>query len=281
MIKIVTVVKDDLEGLKRTAKSIEGQTLQVSWIIVTPPIDSEMFEYISMLVMKGTVSRVISDKGIGVYPAMNDTINNLSQSDWVWFLNAGDEFGSKESYEKMMLVVRSSSHQWIYGGHYLISAEGKLLGQVKSPSSFKAEQQLFARRYVSHQSTIFAVKILLHLKGFDTRYKIASDWDLLVRASRVDPGERTEELISRFHMGGLSTLNRQLGNKELFRIRQINLQKKYCLKNYYWFYYRAFRNYFVLLLESRYPKEVNIIRKFRLSIKTLSRQVTSKFNGSL
>jgi GT2 family glycosyltransferase len=272
-VKVVTIVKDDLNGLKRTEASIRAQSKKVSWILVTPGDDSLTFKYSIELLNQRIVSEVILDSGHGVYPVMNQVINLIDETKWVWFLNAGDEFATNNSYELVSISVRNSTNKWMYGGYYLGSQNGKILGEVKSPDRFRASNQLFAKKYICHQSTIFQAKFLKDLDGFGGGLKIAADWDLMVRASQLDPGLRIADTLSIFYMGGISTRDRQVGNMELFYLRKKYLGQKYAIKNHWWFTYRWLRNSFVQLTERKFPLFVDLIRKFRFSINLIPKGI--------
>lgn len=213
--------------------------------------------------------RVLYDQGIGVYHAMNHAIYNSSPNDWIWFLNAGDEFAATNSYEKVFETILITNSQWVYGGHYLGSAEGILLGEIRAPRSFKPSNQLFARKYISHQSAIFKSKFIQDLGGFDVTYYIASDWDLMVRASKIDTGDKIDIPVSTFYMGGISTAARNVGNYELLKIRNKHLSKMYLIKSYSWFLYRSVRNRVVLCAEKRCPQTLDKVRKKRFKLKRI------------
>ena len=271
-VKVVTVVKDDLFGLKRTEHSIREQSNIVSWVLVTPNDGSQTHEYAQQLKSAGIAKAIIPDQGSGVYAAMNQAVAEITEGEWLWFLNAGDEFATINTYELVSKYAQDSINSWIYGGHYLGSKDGKILGEVKTPSQFRISNQLFAKKYVSHQSTIFRAKFLRDLGGFQNHLKIAADWDLMVRASLVDPGLRIPEILSTFYMGGLSTESRQQGNRELFQIRKLYLGRKYTLKNYWWFGYRWIRNGIVQNLEGVSIQLTDRIRTIRLSIRNFTRR---------
>jgi hypothetical protein len=254
-------------GLKRTATSIGNQSKRALWIIVTPKEKSETRDYAQHLKELGLVSEIFFDTGQGVYSAMNKVVNEICEEDWVWFLNAGDEFAKIQSFEIACNYAQDTEYNWIYGGHILGSQNFRILGEVKSPEKFLPANQLFSKKYISHQSVIFKVKFLQELGGFRETYKIAADWDLMVRASALDPGLRVPEALSIFYMGGLSTSARQLANKELFELRKIHLNSRYRIKNYCWFCYRQIRNRLVLSYENRFPHVFDAIRKIRLMLK--------------
>jgi hypothetical protein len=266
-VNVVTVVKNDLEGIWRTSKSVIQQNIPVHWIIVTPSGYPDISAYIEGLKLDGLVKAIIEDDGLGVYPAMNQAIEWCAKEDWIWFLNAGDTFADKNSYSKVVNAIAKTTKNWVYGGHFLASDSGSIIAEMSTPKQFKSSNQLFSRKYISHQSAIFNTEFLENLKGFNTDYKIAADWDLMTRASQICEGERLPETLSVFYLGGLSTYSRQKGNQELLKIRSIQLSKKYIIKSYWWFFYRAGRNYIVRRLEIANPEKANSIRRFRFLVR--------------
>ncbi len=260
---IVTIVKNDLQGLLRTEASIRLQTIRPNWLVITPKDSSTTYKHVSKLRSEGLITNFISDSGGGLYPAMNLAIKESQKNDWLWFLNAGDEFADEKSAELVMNYIKESQAKWLFGGNKLGSSEGEILGENPSPKFFDSKNQLFSKKYVSHQSAIFINDFLQDLGGFQEHLKIAADWDLLVRASKSDSGGRIPEIISVFYMGGLSTLSRKKGNRELLALRKEHLERKYILKSYLWFAYREIRNFFVQSFEVKHSSKLDRIRRIR------------------
>ena len=266
-VVVITLAKNDLEGLRRTSRSVLMQSLKVTWQIVTPNDGSPTHQLANEMIQKGLASKVIEDEGLGIYHAMNLGISWLEEDDWVWFLNSGDEFGTQDSYRLVADAIYLCRNRWVYGGHLLGSSNGKILGEIPPPKIFEPKNQLFARHHISHQSTIFEAKFIRELGGFNESYKLAADWDLMVRASKVDLGFSIPAPISTFYMGVISTKSRAVGNRELLQLRHSHLPTKFIIKSYIWFYYRTWRNAIVQLSESTLPNQANIIRKARIRLK--------------
>jgi len=262
-VNIVTVVKDDLAGIKKTTASIIQQNDNLCWTVVTPRDATEILAYVEQLKVAGIVTKIIQDDGFGVYPAMNQAIEQCKEDEWLWFLNAGDIFADNESYRKVLNALNTTTKKWLYGGHYLGSDSGELLAEIPAPQHFMPANQLFAKEYVSHQAVIFNGQFLKSLNGFNINYRIAADWDLMVRAWKICRGQRISESLSVFYMGGISTTKRQLANRELLQIRKMHLSRKYFIKSYMWFIYRFFRNSLVRKIEIQNPNIANQIRKIR------------------
>ena len=266
ILKIITVVKNDLVGLERTKQSILDQSKKVSWTLVTPNDGSTTFQYVHELRNNGIADEIILDTHQGIYAAMNQAITLSSGEDWLWFLNAGDKFANSSTYELVDKYAQSSSNLWIYGGHFLGSHAGKILGEVKTPQKFKPTNQLFAKNFISHQASVFKSNFLKELEGFNQKFHIAADWDLLVRASKVDSGERLDEPLVVFFLGGLSSTNKELGNRELLEIRKTQLDQSYFLPSYFWYLSRRIRNQVVDLGDKFFPRATEFMRIYKIRI---------------
>ena len=258
---LVTVVRDDLEGLIRTQASISKQTKTADWIVVSPDEPTSTNEHLGFMLQEEKLQRLIKDLGSGIYSAMNLAIHETNENDWLWFMNAGDEFARQDAISLVIDAIEKSKSNWIFGGHILGSENGKILGRHPAPPKFKRENQLFARKYVSHQSTIFRNSFLRELGGFDESYLIASDWDLMARASFTDSGYCLDSDLIIF-----STRQRQKGNLELLQIRKKQLPLYYFVKNYLWFGYRFIRNSIVVKAEYYFPHFLDRIRSNRISL---------------
>ena len=180
------------------------------------------------------------------------------------FVLQSDLVVARDSIETTQGKLHTSRrNNWIFGGHFLGSEVGSILGELKTPQVFKISNQLFGRNYVCHQATIFQAKLLQELGGFDLSYKIAADFDLMARASKLDPGTSIDATIAVFYLGGISSKAKQTANAELLQLRKKHLGRRFVAKNYFFFFYRLFRNYLLLEVEKKSPNLVNIIRKVK------------------
>lgn len=268
---VVTVVKDDFQNLRVTAASVQAQSTKVDWLLVTPFDGSTTHAYCQELQTDNVAKDVIEDHGGGIYPAMNLVLSKISKDDWVWFLNAGDVFAERNCYWTISTLIAKNQSRWVYGSHTLANVNGRILGDWEAPEKFQVKRQLFAKKHICHQATIFKNELLLELGGFNTKYEIAADWDLMVRASKLDAGERVAQSLCIFRLGGLSSVNRQKSNRELFMIRLEHLHKRFLLKSIIWFCYRSIRNQLVLAAEKSFPNFTDTLRRIKFHLrKTLN-----------
>lgn len=223
-ISVVTVVSNDLNGLRKSRLSLEHQTFS-HWthVVVDSGIDGKTLDFLQNLPMAGT--KWISEPDLGIYNAMNKAVLMVEQESYVFFLNAGDIFASKESLATAAEVLKASNQpNWGCTTHEEIASDGEgwICKLVSKPS---ITNQLYATGYRSHQGVIMKNSLILSLGCFDEKYKVAADWDLIVKAIMAETPVTWNAPLARFETGGFSTQRILLAHEELFQLR-----KKYLLE---------------------------------------------------
>jgi hypothetical protein len=260
-LTIVTIVKEDSMGLSVTAKSIEMQSMRPAWLVVCPNTENQTSILAYQKFKDGVVTRVEHDSGGGIYSAMNYAISLVSENQWILFLNAGDTFLNENVCEQILRSLNGFQGNWAFGGHVKANAHGEILGSSIPNSPFNITQQLFAKNFVSHQAFICKVEELRAIGGFDERYKVAADWDLMVRVALRSEGRVLPNLICVFRLGGFSTKMRHRSNIELLGLRFKYLPKSMQFLSLAWFMARLVRNQVLIVAESMSPRFLNIMRK--------------------
>jgi hypothetical protein len=112
------------------------------------------------------------------------------------------------------------------------------------------------------------------LGGFNEQYKLAADWDLIVRALLIQHPTIWEQTLGRFELGGISTQRLLESHRELDSLRKIYLPSSIKTKffNQFWcaLYLRnlGYVNYLTPIINIFYPtKKKNRKYKKRLSLK--------------
>ena len=88
-LSIVTVIKDDYQGLLDTYLSIEELLTKdsIEWIVIDGGTDSETLELLNSLPNK---IRHFRESDEGIYSAMNKSLDK-ARGKFIWFLNARDK----------------------------------------------------------------------------------------------------------------------------------------------------------------------------------------------
>lgn len=213
-LTVVTVVKDDPDGLARTADSVAQQDLTgVEFLVIDSSADRAAAEAL------GSRARVEWREPAGIYPAMNAGLA-LALGRYVLFLNAGDSFHSPDVLSRLHGVIDSHAPAWVFGPVEVIGVDGT--STITPPWDYFAEKAaLFARgHFPPHQGTIAGTDLLRSVGGFDVSYRIAADYASALSMSRVADPLQVEFPIATFREGGTSTVQWKESFAEFHRARQ-------------------------------------------------------------
>ena len=234
-VTVVTIAKNNKSGLEKTVGSLFAQSF-MNWeliILVGKSTDGTAelatgFKHIDSRI------RQIEQVGDGIYPAMNQALKQ-AQGEYAWFMNAGDTFAHSDSITSAIKVMNEVSCDVLIGG-YQVFEKGNLRTYSKKKGFWNSLGISLNRRGLCHQSTVMKTNLVRELNGFDLRYKVAADFDLILRASRARRIYRTEIPLSQIEPGGISSLqlNDVLNEKQEIRNSNFGRHSIYCYLGYFW-----------------------------------------------
>jgi glycosyltransferase involved in cell wall biosynthesis len=218
LISVITVTYNNLGGLQKTIQSINNQTCRsnIQWVCIDGGSSDGSAHFVKHQIH--SQDYFCSERDNGLYDAMNKGIA-ASKGEFVWFLNAGDTFYSNETVANC--ISNCSSSDLLYGETMLVTEEHiQVATRSKSSSrrlppnlSFKS---LLGGMVVNHQSVLLRKSFCLN---FDLRYAIAADYDWLCRVLKQNPRTyNTNQILSNFELGGLSSRKLRKSWKERFHI---------------------------------------------------------------
>lgn len=201
LITIVTVVFNGGKEIEQTILSVTKQTYKnIEYIIIDGCSSDETLAIIQKYHNK--ISHWISEKDSGIYDAMNKAID-LSNGEWIAFMNAGDSFYSNDTLEKIFNNEQYKEIDIVYGNHQILYKSGltklKKVGPVLNLN--KGSQ-------FCHQSSF--IRASYHKKNqFNIDNKIAADFEFFYKAWKKKITFFYIDLcVSKFKAGGISDLNR-------------------------------------------------------------------------
>lgn len=205
-LSAITVTKDNLEGLKRTARSIRTQSARnYEWIVVDAVSGDGTESY-----MRTDAPHIyIREADSGIYDAMNKGIRAASGK-YVVFLNAGDCFSDMDIVSTIMRAA-AGDPDFIFGD------------SLETGGFFKKAHSLDSIGWgmpTHHQAMIYR-RDKMRPPFYDTGYKIAADYDFTRRFLK-DAGSThyIPAALCIFENGGLSETRRKQARKELYDIRE-------------------------------------------------------------
>jgi len=201
MFSIVTVTCNNLNGLKRTATSVRGQTSRdYEWIVVDGGSDDGTVEYLA-----GTDARWISEPDRGIYDAMNKGIDRAS-GNCLLFLNAGDELAAPDVLERLSRIEAD----FIYGD----ALENGFCKLARPAASIAYGM------FTHHQAMVYRRALIGNLR-YDLKYKIAADYKFtLLFLQKARETACADFPVCLFESGGVSQRHVRVGRREQFEIRK-------------------------------------------------------------
>lgn len=223
-ISVVTVVYRDPEGLSVTRNSLLSQNQSIEWIICdgTPETFApEEFYQLERIRVRHNRSR-----DSGVYDAMRIGLHQAS-SEYVIFMNAGDEFDGERSIDVMLDALKMNPGVDVfYFGAKIILPNGKyIIRHARNPSLY-----IYHSNPGNHQATLYRTAALRSIK-YPDGYDICGDYamDALLHASRYQ-ALSIPRITTRFQTGGRSTFGLKKLWLESWRVQRDILRVHFFLR---------------------------------------------------
>ena len=211
---IVTVVKNNAEGLKKTIESVINQNFtNYEYIIICGESVDDTYKVIEKY--KWFFKKYIIEKDDGIYSAMNKALE-YCDGEYINFLNAGDTFYSEKTLEFIHETTEDSTD--IFSGSInSVSTTG-----VKKLKSWKEQYHPDQYMFCFHQ-TMFASKDIFKSIKFNTIYDVCADYDWTLQCYFNNyKFQYVDEPLVNFQEGGFSEKNRVKA-----RIEELFIQSKY------------------------------------------------------
>lgn len=221
LVSIVTVVKNHAEGLIKTVRSIQEQSYSNYEVIIvggksedtkdTTERIAKEFEHLNFRI------KYVREIKSGIYPAMNQGLE-MTKGEYVWFLNAGDQFSSGTSLESAITEIIRTKAALVIGG-YGILVGNKVREFSYSPRVISARKFAYNRRGGCHQAMLFDRNMLIKAGGFETKFQLASDFDVVLKLASNFKVIRFKNILARIEPGGVADLNLQIVFREKHQAR--------------------------------------------------------------
>jgi len=219
-ISIITVTYNSAATIRDTLNSIEHQTHVDREHIVIDGVSSDgTLDILSECGMPD--DKVVSEPDSGIYDAMNKGIK-LASGDIVGILNSDDFFCNEYVLEKINQVFESFPIDALFADLVYVRPENlDKIVRYYSGAGFTLKK--FAYGWMPPHPTFFVKRECYEKYGlFKTDYKIAADFELLVRflMKHRTSYHYLPEVIIKMRTGGVSTKNLKSNlilNREILR----------------------------------------------------------------
>ena len=198
-ITIITINYNNLEGLKKTVKSVVNQTWkEFEYIVIDGSSTDGSPDFIDS--QSKNIDYWISEPDKGIYNAMNKGIAKAS-GDYLLFLNSGDHLYDDKVLAKIV------SHLTSYD---LVCFDMQVLGREK-PSIFSAPDAVrfsdLCFDFLPHPTTFVKKELFVTVGLYDESFAIISDWKFFILAlfKYNCSYKKINETLSTFYADGISS----------------------------------------------------------------------------
>lgn len=219
-ISIITATHNSQAYISDCIKSVNNQTYNnIEHIIVDGASKDKTLEIINST--PNRITKVISEPDKGIYDAMNKGIK-AATGDIVGILNSDDFFTSDDIIETVVNNLKKDNIDALYGDVHFVNPDD-LSKTVRYYSSAIFKPALFRYGFMPAHPSFYMKRHLYEKYGlYSLDYKIASDYDLLIRylyKERINYKYLKKDFVT-MRTGGVSTENfnsRVTLNREIVR----------------------------------------------------------------
>jgi glycosyltransferase involved in cell wall biosynthesis len=219
-LSIITICHNEIKGIKSTIQSVLNQVFRdFEYLVIDGNSTDGTREIIESY--KDKLDLFISENDSGIYSAMNKGLSR-AKGEFILFLNGGDYlYNEKVLADVFSFEIRKPI---IYG--YCETRTS-----INTPTLFRAPKNLtkfhLIKTSIPHQATFVRRELFLKYGMFDETFKIAGDYDLLLRFV-VKYSVKTQYvpvLCSYFDRNGISSTRHDLREHEKGKARSINFSQ--------------------------------------------------------
>ena len=221
LVSVITPCYNSEKTIEKTLECIENQTYKnIEYIIIDGGSDDNTMNIIDR--HRGRLPEklmVISEKDHGIYDAMNKGIK-LASGYLIGIVNS-DDWYEYDTVEQIIKNYSGSPYEVVYG-----MQRTYLDGREKSV--FIYHHDFLPQQMITHP-TCFVTKASYDMFGtFDTQYRSAADYDLMLRFYESGKIVFTPvmRVLSNFQLGGMSSSQTGVRENARIRYRRGHLSKK-------------------------------------------------------
>lgn len=207
-ISLITVSFNSDKTIQDTIDSVNNQThYDIEYIVVDGGSQDRTIEIINQ--NRKRINKLITEPDLGIYDAMNKGIN-LASGEIIGFLNSDDVYNDPYVLEKIVTAfIRNPSLESVYGDLLIVSPDNiNNIIRYWRPGIHRLG--LCLSGWTPPHPTLYVKRnVLLSVDGFDLRYKLQSDVDLMMRLFEIKKisSNYIPSVFVRQRFGGVTTGN--------------------------------------------------------------------------
>lgn len=157
-------------------------------------------EFLQELTADAPRTRLISEPDSGLYDAMNKGAQ-AAHGEYLLFLNSDDSLASDDILNTVADRLEATRPDFLYGSTLRRYEDGSETREKRMSLTAILQRMPFC-----HNSVLLKRDVFLALGGHDTQFRVAADYDLMLRLlTEGYQGERTDDPISMFWGRGVTS----------------------------------------------------------------------------
>lgn len=199
-VSVITVCFNAEKTIEQTIKSVLQQTYKnIEYIIIDGNSQDKTVDIIKKY--QDSIAYWISENDSGIYDAMNKGIR-VSTGDIIGIINS-DDWYDLNAIENVVNIFINEKADVVYGDMILLYENG-----FRKRNKTEELESLAYKMSISHPTTFVNRNIYIKYGLFDTHYRIAADYDLMLRLYHNGVVMKScSEVIAYFRMSGVSNTN--------------------------------------------------------------------------
>ena len=233
-ITIISITKNDPDGIRRTVESVTIQDFEMWRLVIVLSSEADAsFEYVKNLSGQNKKIHYLVPDSLGIYKAMNFALDRFNP-ELTWFLNGGDEFKSTKILSRSYIFMEMYKPSILFGG-YEVFENGKKRQFKRSTSLVYPRKFSLNIRSGNHQAMLFDLAQQKEAR-FNLDFKLASDFLFVLEVLGERPGLRVPEIFVEIEPGGVShdLINKVWFEKQQARERFFGKYSVDWLLGYFW-----------------------------------------------
>lgn len=201
LISVITICKNSEKTIEDTLVSVQGQSIfgneQVEHII----IDGGSTDQTLTIIKSYTNIHVTSELDQGISDAFNKGVQR-AKGKWLLFLNADDWLVDGDALEKCLGKLEKTKAMIVYGKINYVDRDTKKI-RYKLGKKINNKSMMYQMK-IQHPACFFRRKYFEKYGLYDKSFKIAMDYEILLRGLSHERYEFMNETITNMRDGGLS-----------------------------------------------------------------------------
>jgi glycosyltransferase involved in cell wall biosynthesis len=197
LVSVITVVFNGANHLEETIVAVASQTYpNIEHIVIDGGSTDGTVDILRRYDDK--LGYWMSEPDAGLYDAMNKGVALVEDPEsYILFANADDSLYSPDSIARAVMLGQSAD--LVYGKMVLSD------DQISGVLGREVQLSDLARQTLCHPATFVRKRVFDRVGKFDTSYRIAADYDHIVRCFTTPVSTQfVDVIVSRMRMGGLS-----------------------------------------------------------------------------